>query len=495
MVFSSTLFLLLFLPLVLLFYFIVPQKFLFARNIILLCVSLFFYAWGESARVFILMASILINYVFGLYIKDKNNSNTNNSEFPKNAKLPLAHKSRHRLVLAAALFFNIALLGYFKYAGFFLQNANAVFKTDFSADIALPIGISFFTFQIISYLLDIYWGKVQPQKNIINWALYISFFPQLIAGPIIRYSDISERLNNRESTLDGFAGGLRKFIIGLSKKVLIANQAAVLADYAFLTEQPPFVLAWAGAFCYALQIYFDFSGYSDMAIGMGKMFGFEFPENFNYPYMSRCVQEFWRRWHISLSSWFRDYLYIPLGGSRKGTARTYINLIIVFTITGFWHGASWSFIVWGLYHGVFLLLERGVFGKIVKKLPHVFAWLYTAIIVLIGWVIFRAESMERAALYIKSMFNVKSGGLNITLANINILLLAAIIAGIIFSFPVLPFVQNKLREGRNRLDSRGKLISKLFLSWAGVTGCIFLLVLSLIFIAGTDFNPFLYFRF
>ena len=478
MIFSSTLFLFIFLPIVLLLYYIIPQKFLAARNSLLLCVSLFFYSWGEPVVALIMVFSICANYGFGLWI-DKSKEN----------------KFQKKLSIVISLCFNIGLLGYFKYFNFFIDNINGIFGTGFISQVALPIGISFYTFQIMSYIIDIYFGNVKPQKNVFTVALYISFFPQLIAGPIVRYIDIEEQLKTRTQSLEKIAGGFQRFIVGMSKKILIANQVSIFADHAFNTGSPTAVMAWTGALCYALQIYFDFSGYSDMAIGLGKMFGFDFLENFNYPYIAGTVQSFWRRWHISLSSCFRDYLYIPLGGNRKGSLRTYLNLLTVFAVTGLWHGASWSFVVWGLYHGAFLMLERGVWGKVLQKLPSALTWVYTMIIVIIGWVIFRAETLSAAFEYIRCMFSFSTGGLAITLANLNIVIVVAIALGIIFSLPLLPYIKNKLFGEENHFTCENLSVAKQIASYASIIGCFAMLIMSIIFLTGSDFNPFLYFRF
>ncbi len=481
MVFSSTLFLFLFLPLTIFFYFVIPPRFLKLKNTVLLLASLVFYAWGEPIYVFLMLFSITINYLFGLFI-----AKVDKKLFLK------------RLLLVLAVIFNLGILGYFKYFNFFVDNLNSIFHLSITTNtVMLPIGVSFFTFQILSYTIDVYWGHVAPQKNWGKLALYISFFPQLIAGPIVRYIDIETQLSQRKHSMAKFSSGAQRFIIGLAKKVLIANQVAVFADIAFGQGTPPIVMAWVGAICYALQIYFDFSGYSDMAIGLGRIFGFEFLENFNYPYISQSIQEFWRRWHISLSTWFRDYLYIPLGGNRKGNARTYLNLFIVFAVTGLWHGASWSFVLWGLFHGVFLVIERLGFGRVLKKIPSIFRWIYTMLVVLIGWVLFRADNLTRAIAYLRSMFTLKSIGLTMTMANLNAFIFFALILGIVFSFPVA----KKFWQPQNQLDyettaSAGKLGWKYYLQgYAQIFVCIFLLLLSITFLSGSDFNPFLYFRF
>ena len=474
MVFSSELFLFLFLPVVLLIYHAIPQRLTNARNIALLLCSLAFYAWGEPAVVFVMIASIALNYFLAHGIG--------------------RYRKRARLFLVLSVALNIGALGYFKYANFIAQNANLLFGSRIASDIALPIGISFYTFQMVSYVTDIYKGNITPQRNAVKWALYISFFPQLIAGPIIRYADIEPQLSTRANDADKFFSGLQRFIVGLSKKVLIANQVAVMADAAF-AGSPQFAMAWAGAVCYALQIYFDFSGYSDMAIGLGKMFGFDFRENFNYPYISGTVQEFWRRWHISLSSWFRDYVYIPLGGNRRGAFRTHANLIIVFAVTGLWHGASWNFVIWGLYHGVFLILERGAFGKVLGKLPRAVKWIYTTAVVLFGWVLFRSESMAQAASYIKRMLDFRGGGFQSVLANLNVITIAAVALGIVFSAPVLPALKRKVFGENGLAAGEGLTPIQSAAGWGTAVFCLCLLLASILFLTGSAFNPFLYFRF
>ena len=337
MVFSSAIFLWVFLPVVfVLNYFIKPQY----SNILLVIASLIFYAWGEPYLVLLMIASILVNWLVGIGI----------SRFQEHKKL----------ILLAGILFDLSTLGYYKYAGFFVSTINLVLRKDvFNVpSIALPIGISFFTFQAISYILDVYRGDTEAQPKLINTALYISFFPQLIAGPIVKYREINKQIENRTITNTKIAVGFRRFIYGLAKKVLISNTLGLCADtiYGYDLSEMNGVMAWIAALSYTFQIYYDFSGYSDMAIGLGKMFGFDIPENFNYPYLSLSITEFWRRWHISLGSWFREYLYIPLGGNRKGKVRTYVNLVIVFFLTGMWHGASFSFIFWGLYHGLFSII-------------------------------------------------------------------------------------------------------------------------------------------
>ncbi|MHC4201080.1 MAG: MBOAT family O-acyltransferase, partial [Planctomycetota bacterium] len=406
MVFSSPIFLFLFLPFVLVLYVISVRREL--RNPVLLVASLFFYAWGETWFVLIMVASMAANYLFGLWVD-------------RVRERPWA-----KLAVACAVVFNLGLLGAFKYANFLVDNLNALSSVVGIPPVGLgkvhlPIGISFFTFQAMSYVIDVYRRDAEVQRNPVNVALYISLFPQLIAGPIVRYRDVAKQLVERVMSREDFAYGVRRFIMGLAKKVLIANVVGGAADGIFgnphaspavagvpLGHLTP-ALAWLGVVCYTVQIYFDFSGYSDMAIGLGRMLGFRFLENFNYPYVSRSVREFWKRWHISLSTWFRDFLYVPLGGSRRTPARTHVNLVAVFLLCGLWHGASWTFAIWGLYHGVFLVAERTRFGRWIGSLPAPAGHLYTLLVVLAGWVIFRAETASQAAAFLAAMMGFARG--------------------------------------------------------------------------------------
>ena len=384
MVFSSLTFLCIFLPVVLALYYLLPT--LRIRNVLLIVVSLLFYAYGEPVYVLLMIASIIINYIFGRLLGTEN-------------------KKKRQWILAIAVIINIGLLVVFKYLDMMVQTVNQLCGSEIPlAGLALPIGISFFTFQALSYVIDVYRREVEPQKNLWNVMLYISFFPQLIAGPIVKYHDIQEQIDNRNTDVKEIAEGLRRFIIGLSKKVLISNTMAVTADALFAAGagELNILSAWIAAIAYMLQIYFDFSGYSDMAIGLGHMFGFRFLENFRYPYISSNIQEFWRRWHISLSTWFKEYLYIPLGGNRKGKARTCLNKMIVFFSTGLWHGANWTFVLWGLWHGVFLLFEQVC---PVKKLPKVLAHIYALIVVCVGFVMFRADTFGQGMFMIGTMFS------------------------------------------------------------------------------------------
>lgn len=381
MLFSSIIFLFQFLPLCLLLYFLAGKR---LRNLLLLIASLVFYAWGESYYVLLMLVSILVNYICGLMID--------------------RYRGRQaaRGFLIAAIAFNVLSISVFKYANFLVDNLNTVLSQIGAgpielAPIHLPIGISFFTFQAMSYAVDVYRRDASVQRNPLNIGLYIALFPQLIAGPIIRYHDIAAQLIRRRVRLDDLSYGIERFVVGLGKKVLIANQVAIIADqvFSFPYETLTPGVAWLGVLCYTLQIYFDFSGYSDMAIGLGRMFGFHFLENFNYPYISRSIREFWRRWHISLSSWFRDYLYIPLGGNHKGPLRTYLNLLIVFFLCGLWHGAGWNFVIWGLLHGLFLVIERLGFEKILNRCWSPLRYLYVMLVVCTGWVFFELKILRR----------------------------------------------------------------------------------------------------
>lgn len=461
MVFSTPIFLFLFLPAVLVLNYIIPKKYIAAKNVVLLIASLFFYAWGEPKNVLLMLLSIAVNYVCGLLL----------GRFDSDEK-------KRKVVLWASVVFNLGLLFFFKYFNFV---TGGIFPA-----IKLPIGISFFTFQIMSYTIDVYRRSVEPQKNLVKLALYISLFPQLIAGPIVRYIDVEKQLTYRECTAEKTARGMIRFSMGLAKKVIVSNTVAAICDGIFgSTNTVPAFTAWVGVICYALQIYFDFSGYSDMAIGMGHMLGFDFLENFNYPYVSCSVQEFWRRWHISLSSWFRDYLYIPLGGNRRGKVRTYINLIIVFACTGLWHGASFSFIVWGLWHGLFLVIERLGFKKALDKLPKFIGWIYTMLVVLVGWVFFRADTLSAAMKYLGEMFSF-SGGVANGMAQFDNLSFIITVIAIVLCTPVYQFLKGKLEK------TEGGKKAAFVIGAVLATG---LFILSVIFLTGSGYNPFIYFRF
>lgn len=387
MVFSEPIFLFIFLPLTLALYFISGRG---ARNIVLLLMSLFFYAWGEKIYVLVLLGSIAVNYGFGLLISGA--------------------LGRRRLVaLWGGVFANLALLGYFKYTGFLLGSFG--FADAAAHAPPLPIGISFFTFQALSYLIDLYFGRVQVQRDPLRLALYISLFPQLIAGPIVRYAEIDAALIDRTTTRGDVSAGTHRFVQGLAKKAFLADPLGLVADQIFGIPAGGLSLevAWLGALCYSLQLYFDFSAYSDMAIGLGRIFGFRFPENFDYPYVSTSITEFWRRWHMTLSRWFRDYLYIPLGGNRAGSGRTYLNLSIVFLATGLWHGAAWTFVFWGAYHGAFLILERLGLGRLLLLSPRGLRHTYLILVVIFGWVAFRAETFAQMSDFYASMVLGRAG--------------------------------------------------------------------------------------
>jgi alginate O-acetyltransferase complex protein AlgI len=484
MVFSTALFLFCFLPLLLAGYFLTPHR---LRNRLLLAASLVFYAKGERKYVAVLLASIALNYLLGLLL----------------GRLESARG--RRLAVTAAVAVNLGLLAAFKYADFLVANLNALLAACHVAPLPapgvhLPLGISFFTFHALSYVLDVYRKEVAALKDPVDFALYIAFFPQSIAGPIVRYHDVAAQLARRVVTADGFASGARQFILGLAKKMLIANTLAVPADALFGLPGSALTagLAWLGAVCYTLQIYFDFSGYSDMAIGLARLFGFEFKANFDYPYASRSVTEFWRRWHVSLSSWFRDYLYIPLGGNRGTPARTYLNLTVVFFLCGLWHGASWAFVGWGLYHGAFLVLERMGLGRILEGLPSLLRRGYLLLTVTVGWVFFRAETFTGAVALLRAMAGLGDGTAveytpAVYLANDVVLALAA---GAIFSAPVLPWLQ-RLRIRVLAGVCRPGLVRVLDAGFAAasVAGLAVLLLASEMQLAGGTANPFIYFRF
>lgn len=459
MVFSSTLFLFVFLPILMAVYFLAKDKF---SNIILLVASLIFYAWGEPQNIVIMVLSIGVNYLLGFAVAKE-------------------WKAR-KWFLVTAIVYNIGILFVFKYLNFAVDTVNRITGRNIEIlQIALPIGISFYTFQIMSYVIDVYRGNAKVQKNILNLGLYISLFPQLIAGPIVRYVDIEKQISHRTTSWDKGREGVLRFMVGFSKKILIADQLSYLADICFSGTYPSVLLNWIGIVAYTLQIYFDFSGYSDMAIGLGKIFGFDFLENFNYPYISQSIQEFWRRWHISLSTWFRDYLYIPLGGSKKGNIRTYINLVIVFFLTGLWHGASYNFIIWGLFYAVFLIIERMGFKKVLEKIPRVFRHFYAVIIVMIGWVFFRADNLTGAIQYIKGMCLSSGKDIENFCFIMNGQYWFCIIMGIIFSIP-----HPKLKSVIHK-NSVTELVSDI---------CILVVfVIAVCYMVGSGYSPFLYFRF
>lgn len=471
MIFSSLIFLFLFLPIVLTFYYISNYKF---KNIVLLIASLFFYAWGEPKYVFLMIILIACNYIFGLKVSSDNSS-------------------INKRWLVISVIFNISLLALFKYSNFFIDNINEIFKMSISfPKIALPLGISFFTFQNMSYVIDVYRKDGKVQKNIFDLALYISLFPQLVAGPIVRYQTVADQINDRNHSSGKFEQGVRRFVCGLAKKVILSNQLGLVVDGIFATNISDLSIleSWLGIICYTLQIYFDFSGYSDMAIGLGKMFGFDFLENFNYPYISQSVSEFWRRWHISLGSWFRDYVYIPLGGSRVSKLKLYRNLFIVWVLTGFWHGASWNFIIWGLYFGVFIALEKAFLEKLLYKMPRFIRHIYLLIIVILGWVFFRSNSINQAFEFIQVMFGLKDNVLINNSVKVYIIdYYYIIIASIILATPIVKLLKNLLLKINKNI-----IYNKLSYTLHGIVLSTYMFIV-VIMLCSSSYNPFLYFRF
>ena len=470
MLFASTVFIFEFLPAVLLLYYVVLKKFRTAQNILLLVTSLLFYAWGEPKYVLIMILSIIVNYLFGLLVDKFRQS-----------------KAKSRLVIALTVVFNLGVLYIFKYLMFTIENINSIAGLHLSVpNIVLPIGISFFTFQAMSYVIDVYREKGEAQKNPLNVGLYISFFPQLIAGPIVRYETVAYQIKHRKESFDKFSEGVCRFIIGLAKKVLLSNTMAVVADYAFdmPNSELTVVMAWVGAIAYTFQIFFDFGGYSDMAIGLGKMFGFDFLENFDYPYISLSVSEFWRRWHMSLGTWFRDYVYFPLGGSRvKSKARLVFNLFVVWSLTGIWHGANWTFLCWGLMYFVLLTIEKLVGWE--KKYPDkmkILRRIYTLFFVVMGWVLFRADSIGDAGAYFATMF----GGGNLiddTTVYYALNYIVYFIIAILVSTPIFKNISAKVK-GDNPVVVA-----------VSTVGLFVLLVVSVSYIVKGAYNPFIYFNF
>jgi len=429
--------------------------------------SLLFYAWGGVSYSVVLILSILLNFFIGRKVRGHN-----------------------KKWLIAGIVLNLLILITFKYAGFFIENISALLQLNIKKiNIPLPLGVSFFTFHGISFLTDIYRSEKREPIRLDETTLYICFFPQLVAGPIIRYHDIIYQIRTRTITLLGVNTGIQRFILGLFKKVVIANTAGALADQimnvnAELLSSPA---AWLGILAYTVQIYYDFSGYSDMAIGLGSMFGFKIPENFNYPYIASSIQEFWRRWHISLSTWFRDYVYIPLGGNRKGKFRTYFNLSIIFILTGFWHGATWSFVFWGVFHGFFMIMERLFLGDILKKIPAFAGWIYTMLVVMIAWVFFRIETFDAALDYVKLLFSFKGEGITL-LENLDIEKIMVLTIAILFSMPFYPKLVEKLEVPSTRLSS-----AFLFVRMNILIPLLFLY--SVMVLCGSTYNPFIYYRF
>lgn len=473
MVFSSAVFLFAFLPIVLLLYFL-PVFFWNEtwesgrKNLVLCVASLLFYAWGEPVYVVLMLLSIAFNYLIGL-------------DIGRHMDAP----NKKRAILAAAVVFDLLILGFFKYSNFLIDNLNGMFSLDIAPlHLSLPVGISFYTFQILSYIVDVYRGTVKPQKNLVSFAMYVTMFPQLIAGPIVQYSDIEKRLGTREITPSQFFDGVTVFIRGLGKKVLFANTIG-----RFYTEivadgigQASAVTAWLGIACYTMQIYFDFGGYSDMAIGLGRMFGFEFLRNFHFPYIATSIKDFWSRWHISLSGWFRDYVYIPLGGSRRGTFRTILNLAIVWSLTGLWHGAAWNFVAWGAFYGILLIGEKFVWADLLPKIPTWIRHITTMVIVMVGWVFFSSESMGDAICYLRAMcclngntFWNAASAYYLSGCAFPLALMSLSAFGVYDRIP-------KLKNDTLRVMGSGVFYAAVF-------------VLCVICLVSSTYNPFLYFRF
>lgn len=485
MVFSSIPFLYYFLPCFFVLYYVMPKK---CRNVILVLSSLIFYGWGEPIYIVLMLASILISYVFGLFIAMAKSVESS----PRNTSA--------KIFLLLGILIHVGILLYFKYTDFAISSVNNLFPVDIPLrKIALPLGISFYTFQILSYLIDLYYGRIQVQKNFFHYAAYVSMFPQLVAGPIVRYQDIEASLRMRTITANDVADGITRFIIGLSKKVILADNLGKIEQFYFTTTDTSVLYVWLYAIAYTLQIYFDFSGYSDMAIGLGKMLGFHFPENFDHPYESRSITEFWRRWHMTLGGWFRDYIYIPLGGKRVGKARFIINIMIVWALTGLWHGAAWNFVLWGLYYGILLLLEKFLWKKYLENdnlLGQILSHCYVILITILGFVLFNGSSLRMTANTILAMFggmhyNVSSAEAIYYLRSYAVLLILGICFATSLPAKLLQTCQQKLLnskiKSKNLIYGIGQLLKILILLGS--------LILCTAFIVDETFHPFLYFRF
>ncbi len=469
MLFSSSVFLFLFLPILWLLYVLIPKKWIEARNFLLVIASLFFYAFGEPLYILLMIGSVTFNYLLALW-------------------LDRTSEKRKNLLCALGVAANLAMLGVFKYSPWVMSGINGWLGLSLSVpDLTIPVGISFYTFQILSYVVDVRKGKVAAQKNYVHLLLYISFFPQLIAGPIVKYQDIADQIVCRRVTAEKCAAGIRRFLMGLGKKIVISNTAAVIADAAFGGGEISSFFAWAGAICYCIQLYFDFSGYSDMAIGLAKMFGFDISENFNYPYSAVSVRDFWKRWHISLTSWFREYVYFSLGGNRRGKVRTILNRVFIFFLTGLWHGANITFVVWGLWHGFLMLFEQTVsFDKLAaKKWARPFTRLYTLLTVAIGFVIFRAPSMGEAWQYLGRMFSFSSSPSDV-LPYLSPYVCLILAVGMVLSAPLFPWLKKKLTATEG-----GKILCTV----VGSVGALLVLALCIMLLASSTFNPFIYYNF
>lgn len=466
MIFSSLLFLYIYLPIVLAIYYISPKK---IRNFILLILSLVFYGWGEPIYVSLMVLSIIVGFIGALQINKYR-----------------MDKEKSTCIFVTILLINLGTLFFFKYYGFLIEIINSIFNTSLKIKaLPLPLGISFYTFQIISYVVDVYRDKTEVQKNIINFGAYVSMFPQLVAGPIVQYSTIEKQLNSRKESFKNFGEGVERFVLGLGKKVIIANNVGMIWNSVkpLAPENMSVLTAWIGIISFTLQIYFDFSGYSDMAIGLGKMFGFDFMENFKYPYISKSITEFWRRWHISLGSWFRDYIYIPLGGNRCGQAVQLRNIFVVWFVTGLWHGASWNFIIWGLYFGVIIFIEKIGLLKVLEKMPSFICNIYTMFFVVISWVFFDTDTLKNSMVYIGNMFrlngNIGYDNLSLYLINTNMVFL---VMAIICSTPLF----KKFIESLKRNVIGKTIVISIYVG---------IIIISTSFLVGESYNPFLYFRF
>lgn len=466
MVFSSLLFLFLYLPAVLLVYYLIPRKF---RNIFLFAVNLIFYGWGEPVFVFLMLFSTVVDFTHGYFI----------DKFKRQGKKNIA-----KIFLISCIVINLSILCFFKYAGFLAETLNILpFLNIPVLTIPLPIGISFYTFQTMSYSIDVYRGDAPVTKNIINFGTYVSLFPQLIAGPIVRYKDVAYQLDHRRETLSEFTNGVKLFMVGLAKKILIANQMGLLWDTLRATSPSNGILgSWVGIVAYSFQIYFDFSGYSDMARGLGNMLGFEFLKNFDYPYISKSITEFWRRWHISLGTWFREYVYIPLGGNRKGKARMIINLLIVWFLTGLWHGANVNFIMWGLYFGIILIIEKVFLKKLLDRLPAFFQHLYALVLIVLGWVVFYFEDLGQMGQFFSDLFNPAGGLIGADALAAVWSYLPLLIAAAVASTPLMYKVYDKIK----------------YRNWCWIpetTLCAISLLICTAALVSQSYNPFIYFRF
>ena len=461
MLFSSNVFLFAFLPSILLIYFICPRR---LRNTVLLLWSLVFYGWGEPVYLFLMIFTILLNYVFGAWIHGR-----------------ITAGKPAKAILAVGVAANLSLLGFFKYAGFFVTQLKAIlpFMANVQApEISLPIGISFYVFQSMSYVIDVYRKDAPVQKNPLTFGTYVTLFPQLIAGPIVRYADVALQMNERKENISQFSSGVQRFVLGMAKKVLLANTMGQLWE--LLQVQQGTLAAWVGIIAYALQIYFDFSGYSDMAIGLGRMFGFEFLENFNYPYISKTITEFWRRWHISLSTWFKEYVYIPLGGNRKGLPRQILNLLVVWGLTGFWHGASWNFLLWGLYYAVLLIIEKLFLLKVLKKLPGFICHIYSMVLVLFGWVLFFFEDMTALTGFFRRLFT--PAAVTAQCGNVILGYVPMLAISIFAAMPIMKTLGDKAGH-------------KPVVRYAKLGAVAVLMVLCVASLVSQSYNPFIYFKF